>query len=238
MELRIPRELMRRAGLLWNTKASYAALAIVGAVFGWWMYQSWVGSPSTPPGVVEGASNSVEETAAPVSLLDHGVEASETPEPEPIFVHLVGAVLRPGVYILDEGDRLTDAVTLAGGLTGNADERSINLARMVCDGEQVLVLTEDEFASVGIGVPYDVVASGTGARTSTSEPQATPGLIDINKADSASLETLPGIGPATAANIISDRESNGPFQDVDDLVRVSGIGDKSMEAIRDLVCVG
>jgi competence protein ComEA len=186
----------------------------------------------------------VEETAAPNA-----------------FVHIVGAVVHPGVYEVSADARLGDVVVLAGGFTGNAAQASVNLARLVTDGEQVIVLTADEIAAATAAPPSAPArssaplpstaaaqpgsASGGAAPAPPAPPvpteppgqETSPGLVNVNLADASELETLPGIGPATAAAIIEEREQNGPFATVDDLIRVTGIGEKKLAAIRDLVCV-
>jgi competence protein ComEA len=137
----------------------------------------------------------------------------------PIFVHVLGEVARPGLYELREGDRVVDAVAAAGGMTDAADPAGVNLARLLSDGEQLAV------PAVG-----EVVASAPGI--------VADGRVDLNTADAAALDTLPRIGPAMAQRIIEWRESNGPISSVDDLLAVSGIGTKTVEALRPLVVQG
>ena len=135
-----------------------------------------------------------------------------------IFVHILGAVQQPGLYELSEGDRAVDAVAAAGGFLDTADQAQLNLARFVVDGEQIVVpiIGETPVAPPG-------VAAG--------------GKVNLNTADVTALDTLPGVGPAMADRIIQWRESNGPFVAVDDLLGVTGIGDKTLDALRDLVTV-
>lgn len=135
-----------------------------------------------------------------------------------LYVHVLGAVEHPGLYVLDLDSRLVDAVAAAGGTTADADLSAINLARVLADGEQILV-------------PVVGVAAEEGA------PQPADDLIDLNSADQAALETLPRIGPALAERIIAWREENGRFQSVDDLLGVPGIGEKMLAGIRDGVRV-
>jgi competence protein ComEA len=135
-----------------------------------------------------------------------------------IFVHVLGAVERPGLYELTDGARVVDAVAAAGGFTDVADQAGINLARFVSDGEQLRVPAIGE-------VP--VAAPGTTA----------DGLVNLNTADTAALETLPRVGPALAARIIDWREANGGFGSVEDLRNVTGIGDKTFDGLKDLVTV-
>ncbi len=141
-----------------------------------------------------------------------------TPSGE-VFVHVLGAVEHPGLFVLDADARLVDAVAAAGGTTDDADLAAINLARAVNDGEQILV-------------PVRGAAGGEGAGAPPGDDR-----IDLNTADQAALETLPRIGPALAERIISWREENGRFQSVDDLLAVPGIGEKLLAGIRDGVRV-
>ncbi|MBV0895076.1 ComEA family DNA-binding protein [Microbacterium sp. NC79] len=137
---------------------------------------------------------------------------------EPLYVDVQGAVAAPGVYLLDADARVVDAVAAAGGFRDDADSSGINLARLVIDGEQLVVPT--------------VSAEGSAAAPIDD------GLININAADTAELEELPRIGEALASRIIAWREENGPFRTVDDLGNVSGIGKKMLETLRPLVKVG
>ncbi|MEN9872605.1 MAG: hypothetical protein RL450_540 [Actinomycetota bacterium] len=130
-----------------------------------------------------------------------------------IFVHVVGEVNEPGLYELQLGARVSDAIEVAGGFTQDAVQSSVNLARNLSDGEQVIIASEDQFQS----------ASGTG------------GLVSLNRASVEDLDTLPGVGPALAARIIEYRESAGSFSDVRELREVSGIGEKMFAKIKDLV---
>jgi competence protein ComEA len=149
-----------------------------------------------------------------------------------LLVHVVGRVRHPGVYEVEPGGRVADAVEAAGGLLGDACAAAINLARVVSDGEQIAVPSEQEAKST----PAGGAAAGTAAGAATPGSGAPGGLVDVNTADAALLDTLPGVGPATAQRIIADRQANGPFRGVDDLGRVSGIGPKKLEQLRSLVC--
>jgi len=137
-----------------------------------------------------------------------------------LYVHVLGAVARPGLYVLDPDARVVDALAAAGGSAEGADLRVVNLARPLSDGEQLYVPTEGEAETPG-------AASGVAA----------DGRIDLNNADQGQLETLPRIGPALAQRIIGWRESNGRFRSVDDLLAVPGIGEKLLAGLRDLVRV-
>ena len=136
---------------------------------------------------------------------------------QPTYVDVQGAVMAPGVYVLDADARVVDAVSAAGGFREDANSSGINLARVVIDGEQIVV---------------PAAADGESA-----EP-IDDGLVNINTATATELEVLPRIGEALAARIVTWREENGPFRSVDDLGNVSGIGEKMLETLRPLVKVG
>lgn len=149
-----------------------------------------------------------------------GAEAAPT-----VVVHVDGAVTVPGVYGLPEGSRVNDAVLAAGGLAEGADTTSLNLAATVSDGEKVHVPVEGEGAAetvAGLG--------GDGAGEAG-------GPVNINVASVAELDELPGVGEATAVAIVEDRERNGPFTTPEDLMRVSGIGEKKFAKLEGLICV-
>lgn len=173
----------------------------------------------TPPPATEASLPRATTTASTV-----GEGAAEVPavsEPVDVYVHVAGAVVEPGVYQLHVGARVRDAVVAAGGPTDAADWNALNLAAPAVDGTRVYVPT------VGEEVPAPLTvspATGTG-----------PTMVDVNAATVDELDELPGIGPATAAAIVTERERNGPFLDVDDLDRVPGIGPAKLESLRDLV---
>lgn len=165
-----------------------------------------------------------------------GADSAADGEREPtaptlLRVHVGGEVVAPGVYDLPEGSRVFDAIEAADGFSDLAARDALNLARIVTDGEQVLVpstadISAQEATSAGVGaaVPGTTVLPG--------------GKVNINTASAAQLDTLPGIGTSTADKIIADREANGPFKTVEDLKRVSGIGDKKFAELADFICVG
>ena len=142
--------------------------------------------------------------------------------PTTIVVHVAGAVRRPGLVRLGERSRVQDAIDAAGGLTRNARPGQLNLAQVLTDGQQVLIGTAQH--------PVTEVREGGGPPpvTGGSTPMA---AVDLNRATATELEQLPGVGPVTAANIVSWREQHGRFAAVSELQQVDGIGPKTFARI-------
>jgi competence protein ComEA len=159
---------------------------------------------------------------APIVVVSLDTPApTPTLTPAPLRVYVSGAVNRPGVYTLPPHSLVDDAIKAAGGATADADLVRVNLALEVKDQQHVLVPRVGETPS-----PVPTGEGGGGGRK-----------ININKADAAELDTLPGIGPATAQRIIDYRTKNGPFKKIDDLKNVSGIGPATFDKLKDLVTV-
>lgn len=114
-----------------------------------------------------------------------------------------------------------------------ASQESVNLARKVSDGEQIFVLTVEEFEASSSSSSPSSESSDAGARGSSGAG----GLVNINTAGLEALDSLPGVGPATAQAILDEREANGPFASVEDIQRVSGIGEKKYEKLKGSICV-
>jgi competence protein ComEA len=143
-------------------------------------------------------------------------------------VHVVGAVVEPGVYELPAGARGDDAVRAAGGLTGDADSRAVNLALQLIDGEQLVIPRRGET------LPTNAPRHQPGA---TAAGTTAPRLVNINRATVAELDQLPGVGPSTARAIVEHRERYGPYATVDDLLAVRGIGPAKLAEMRAMVTV-
>lgn len=190
------------------------------------------------------ASPASELSGAPghgLAPVDPASEPADGPSrPGQVVVHVAGAVASPGVVTLDEGARVADAIDAAGGLAQEADPDQLNLARPLTDGEQVRVPRVGEDASAWQGTSGQAGASaggGGGGQAPGAAGPAPSGTVNLNTADAAELETLPGIGPALAQRIIDYRTEHGAFTSVDELTSVSGIGSARLEALRDLVSV-
>jgi competence protein ComEA len=170
------------------------------------------------------------QTEAPLSDDESGGEFSENDstvaqaEPIVLVVDISGCVKTPGVYETPDGTRLHEVIELAGGLKKKADIDAINQAEPVTDGQKILI-------------PAKMESGKDDSGTASGEISASSGKININQADSMSLQEIPGVGPATADKIIQYRESNGRFQSIEDLKNVSGIGEKTFEKMKDMICV-
>lgn len=190
-----------------------------------------VGSIITPGGErVAVVTREGADGAAGGSVGDEGT-ASDTAdqnviEVRTVLVHVAGAVANPGVVELTDGARVLDAVARAGGAVDDADLTAVNLARVVVDGEQIVIPRVGEVPPVASGDPAGEPSTGGAI-----------GLVNINTADAATLETLSGVGPAIANRIVAWRDENGPFRSVDELLAVSGIGEKTLDGFRDQVTV-
>jgi competence protein ComEA len=145
-------------------------------------------------------------------------------KPEEIIVYVTGEVNKPDVYKLKEGSIVKDAITKAGGATKDADLIAINLAKRVSDGEEIIVPKKG--------------AQNKSAANLAPAPSEKDGKININTADLATLEKLPGIGEVKANAIIQYRKEHNGFKTIHEITRVSGIGEKTFEKIRDLITVG
>ncbi len=153
-------------------------------------------------------------------------EPLEQEEEVIIKVDVKGAVNRPGVYIADSGDRVIDLIADAGDFTSEANKDQVNLAQVV---EDQMVILVPEIGDEGVG--------GVTTGPETSLGGSSDGKINLNTATQAELETLTGVGPSKALSIIDYREKTGKFQSVEDLKKISGIGDKTFEKLKDSIKV-
>ncbi len=157
----------------------------------------------------------------------NGDSAGPTLE-EDLRVYVSGAVRNPGVYRLESGQRLADAVYASGGAATDADLDAVNLAQRLQDGRQYHI------PKAGESPPARAVV--TDAATPAAVPEC-GGLVNLNAASESDLDTLPRIGPVRAGDIVAYRELNGPFTSVDEITEISGIGPATLEGIRPLVAV-
>jgi competence protein ComEA len=183
-----------------------ALLVAAGLCFAAW--RSWSDDPSN-------AGEALPERTASVAV-------SGSPSPgASVVVHVAGLVVNPGLVTMPSGSRVGDALAAVGGALPDADLDAVNLARVLVDGEQVLVPAP----GTAVAAPAAPGVSGGG------------GLLNLNSATAEQLDALPGVGEVLAGRIVAWREENGRFSGVDDLGEVSGIGPKLLDGVRDLVTV-
>jgi len=223
---------MWRESVRWNPgRTGLASMLAVAAltllVAGWWLVRS---QPHRLAPVVPRFPASLATTAPGGSLASPvaTTTAHASPSGQMVVVDVVGKVRKPGVYRLEQGAGVIVAIGAAGGAAPGQDLTLINLARTLIDGEQIAV-----------GVPGAGGGSG-GSRGETGGPGgagAVGGLVDLNTATLADLDTLPGVGPVLAQHILHWRTEHGRFDSVDQLQSVSGVGDSKFASLKPLVTV-
>lgn len=174
----------------------------------------------------------IDKKMTEVSFLEETISAETESELSQVYIYVCGAVELPGVYSLRQGSRLYEAIELAGGLTGDADENCLNMARQITDGEQVVILTQEEATLLKETGKYPVLESGQQETSGSSS-----GLVNINTATIAELTTVSGIGEGRAQAIIDYREQNGSFGSIEDIKKVDGIKDGLFSKIKDKITV-
>ena len=172
---------------------------------------------SATPLPIASPTSTTSVTATPAGARNTGAAASPSGT---IVVDVAGKVRRPGIATLPLGSRVVDALEAAGGARPGVRLGTLNLARVLTDGEQVVV---------GVPAPPGVAASAADAPGAVLDG-ATP-MVNLNSATQAQLEELPGVGPVTAQSILAFRSENGAFTAVDELLEVSGIGDATLAKI-------
>jgi competence protein ComEA len=210
---RLPDALRGRAGL--GSQHAAVVVAVVGiglAVAGWLALRSGAHDDPVPEARFAASATSPTSSARPV--VDGTPSASPTGS---VVVDVAGRVRHPGIVTLPSGSRVHDAIRKAGGVRPGTKLTSLNLARVLVDGEQVVV---------GQPVPTGTVPSAVG-----STPGPPGGLVNINAAGLGELDTLPGVGPVTAQKILDWRGAHGAFSSVDELLEVDGIGEKTLADI-------
>ncbi len=214
----------------WPRAAARGLALLVGLAIAVGVYALWHSRPrvivEAPAVLAAGASltgsHPVPSSAPPdqTATLPAGPAASAAGAPVEVVVHVAGLVAHPGLVRLAPGSRVADAIEAAGGVTRRRAADTVNLARVLVDGEQIVVADPD------------LVAPGTGAPTPSG-----PTVLDLNAATADALDALPGVGPVLAARIVAWRASNGPFRSVEELAEVSGIGEAVLAQVRALVRV-
>ncbi|WP_460866769.1 helix-hairpin-helix domain-containing protein [Rhodococcus aerolatus] len=211
--------------------AATAAVAAVLAAVGVWRDRPV--AETVPPLPVVASTAAPSATPGPTPVPTVAPAAATTP-PE-LVVSVVGAVSAPGLVRLPPGSRVADAIAAAAGAVPGTDLLSLNLAAPVADGEQVVVGAPGPPATGAAGPPSPAAAAAGTGTSAGAAPAGGP--VNLNTADVAALDTLPGVGPVTAQKIVDHRTSTGPFTSVDQLTEVPGIGDARLASLRDLVTV-
>ncbi len=195
--------------------------------------------PSAAIGTAEASVGAGEKTSAPVAA-GGPTAAANSGE---VVAHIVGEVVRPGVVRLPAQARVEEAIRRTGGLSRRADATSVNMARPLVDGEQIVVLARGAQRAPGAapaatGAPQAGAAGAAGQGAGGGAAGAAgSGTVNLNTADAATLETLPGVGPVMAQRILAWRTEHGRFSSVDELGEVSGVGEKTLARLRPLVAV-
>lgn len=191
--------------------AAVALIALILGFFGGVKYAAWktISSAKTM------------EINQPAAVLQAEADKSQ---PREIKVYVTGAVCKPGVYALKEGDRLYQAVEMAGGLSEQAEVTSVNMAAVLKDGQSAVIPKQGEQVQT--------------KTLKNQEAEAPPGgKVNINQATAQELENLEGVGPVLARRIVEYREEHGPFKQLEDLKKVNGIGEKKFAAFKERVCL-
>jgi competence protein ComEA len=221
----LPEAVRGRVALGPTQLAVVAVLVAIGlAVTGWWLVRGQpdrIEAPPTPAGAAP------SETAAPLTDAAPAGAATTASPATSITVDVTGRVRRPGIVVLDAGARVVDAVEAAGGAPPQVDLSSINLARVLVDGEQIIV------------GPAATGAAGAAAGAAVAPVPGSPSgpLVNLNTATQPELESLPEVGPVTAQSILAWRTEHGGFTSVDELLEVDGIGDATLAQITPYVTI-
>lgn len=233
MALRGVRAKPRRLAVLGVLVLLVAVAVVLGIRVAW---ANAAAKPQSIAAAAHGPPDGLVSRTVPAAFATAGADGSPTATATAIgvlLVHVVGEVRRPGVVRLPSGSRVLDAVDAAGGAKPSADLNRVNLARVLADGEQILVPKPGQ---VVVGAPGSQGAgAGSGGQGS---PGGTAGaLVNLNTADAAALDSLPGVGPVLSQRILDWRTAHGRFSTVNELGEVSGIGDKLLAQIGPKVTV-
>ena len=230
---RVPETLRGRIALGPAQLGLVALLLACGVLWAAWATSRSTAEPVTsaqpvvvppPPPSASGPPSTGSPLAAPAGSAPTATTATGAASVTELVVDVQGTVRRPGIVVLPPGSRVVDALDAAGGYTGRrARLTSLNLARPVVDGEQIVAGRPAQ------AVPVPTALAGAPSTSAAGE------LVSLNTADQAALETLPGVGPVTATAILQWRDEHGPFTAVEQLLEVSGIGDKTLAQIAPFV---
>ncbi|WP_225047333.1 helix-hairpin-helix domain-containing protein [Lacticaseibacillus kribbianus] len=212
-------------------------LVVAGLAFWWWQSRAPVvpadSGAAESSSAVAGAGSGTATTAGAAGGSAAGAVSGAVSESsaKPGYVYLTGEVVHPGLYPITGTTRWDAVVKAAGGLTAKADVTQVNLAKVAVDEESLHI------PAIGEAPPPATAAAGA-AGSAAGSASAESALVNLNTATEAELETLSGIGPKKAADIIAYREENGGFKQIEDLKNVSGIGDKTFAALASSITVG
>lgn len=220
--------LLRRTGLANVSRKALVGIAVIGimlvafACSQFWPHESqdFVANAGSASASREQHETEQEDDARPAATQD-------------IVVDVEGAVANPGLQTLPSGSRIGDAVDAAGGMREDAATGTVNLAKVVSDGDQIVILTKEEEAQ-------SRTASQSDARSDAGSGDAqagSSGKININTADATELQQLSGVGPSLSERIVEYRQANGKFKSIEDLQNVSGIGKTRFANIKDKICI-
>jgi competence protein ComEA len=214
----------------------YVAIGIVVVAIGARFLFAGGGEPDADGG---GEGIVLAAEASPPAAGGAGTAASSAAAspsaPAQVVVDVAGAVARPGVYTLQAGARVCDALDLAGGTTAQAQTAAVNLAARLVDGQQIVIPQKGQTPTTGPEQPGD---AGGGGSAGAGTVAGAPGVpVNLNTATLEQLDALSGVGPSTAQKIIDYREEHGGFRGVDELKEVSGIGDAKFAALEDQVTI-
>ena len=208
-------------------------LAAVAVVLG--IRVAWASSSAKPQSIAAAAHGQpagLVTRTVPAAFATTGAGGSPAATATGILlVHVVGQVRHPGVVRLSSGSRVLDAVTAAGGAMPSADLNHLNLARVLVDGEQIVVPKPGEIVLGASGTQGGGAGSTAGGSAGSTAGGSAGGLVDLNTADASALDSLPGVGPVLSQRILDWRTAHGRFSSVDELGEVSGIGVKLLAQI-------